>query len=71
MNFGCGKFLPLNFLGFVGNGIGMPVQSGNKFFENSGCLKFGRTENSREMLDQYYLINHGQSWVMSLYLVVK
>ena len=25
MNFGREKFLPLNFLGFVGNSIGMPV----------------------------------------------
>ena len=24
-----------------------------KFFKNSGRLKFGRTENSQEMLDQY------------------
>ena len=45
--------------------------AGNKFLENSGRLKFGSTENSQEMLDQYYLNNHGQLWVMSLYLVVK
>ena len=54
MNFGCEKFLPLNFLEFVGNGIGMPMQSGNNFFENAGHSKFSHTENSREMLDQYY-----------------
>ena len=54
------NFYPGNFLEFVGNGIGMPVKSGIKFFENPGHSKFGHTENSREMLDQYYLINHGQ-----------
>ena len=52
MNFGCKKILPLNFLEFVGNSIGMPMLSGNKIFEDSGQLKFCRTENSREMLDQ-------------------
>ena len=54
MNFGHQKFLPLNFLEFVGNGIGMPMQSGFKFFKNLGLSKFGHTENSLEMLDQYY-----------------
>ena len=54
MNFGPKKFLPLNFLEFVGNGIGMPVYTGIKFFENSGCSKFSHTEISWEMLDQYY-----------------
>ena len=54
MNFGHEKFLLLNFLEFVGNSIGMPVKSGIKFFENLGCSKFSRTENSWEMLDQYY-----------------
>ena len=29
MNFGCEKFLLLNFLGFVGNGIGIPMQEIN------------------------------------------
>ena len=48
------NFLPLNFLEFVGDGIGTSVYPGNNFFENSGCSKFGRTENSWEMLDQYY-----------------
>ena len=71
MNFGREKVLPGNFLEFVGNSIGMPTLSGNKFFENSGHLKFSRTENSWEMLDQYYLINRGQLWVMSLHPVVK
>ena len=52
--------LLLNYLEFVGNGIGMPMQSGNKIFENSGCLKFSHTENPREMLDQYYKNIHGQ-----------
>ena len=60
MNFGHEKFLPLNFLEFVGSGIGMPIYSGNKFVENLGHSKFGRTENSWEMLDQYYQNNHGQ-----------
>ena len=32
MNFGHEKMLPLNFPEFVGNGIGMPLQSGNKIF---------------------------------------
>ena len=54
MNFGHEEFLPGNFLKFVGNGIGMPMYSRNNFFENSGCSKFGRTVNSREMLDHYY-----------------
>ena len=54
MNFGHKKFLPWDFLEFVGNSIGMPIYSGIKFFENLGRLKFGRTENSQEMLDQYY-----------------
>ena len=44
MNFGHEKLLLGNFLEFVGNGIGMPLQSGNKVFENSGCSKFGRRE---------------------------
>ena len=59
-NFSHEKFLPLNLLEFVGDGIGMPMYSGNKFFENLGHLKFGRTENSQEMLDQYYQNNCGQ-----------
>ena len=71
MNFGRKKILLRDFLEFVGNCIGMPMLSGNKVFGNSGCLKFGCTENSWEMLDQYYLDNCGQSWVMSLYPVVK
>ena len=54
MNFGHKKFLLLNFLEFVGDGIGMSVYPGNKCFENSGHSKFGHTENSQEMLDQYY-----------------
>ena len=33
MNFSCEKFLPLNFLEFIGNGIGMPMYSGNTFFK--------------------------------------
>ena len=33
MNFGREKILPGNFLKFIGNGIGMPVKSGNKIFE--------------------------------------
>ena len=53
MNFGHEKSLPLNFLEFIGNVIGMPVLSGNKLFENLGRSKFGSTENSQEMLDQY------------------
>ena len=60
MNFSHENILPRDFLEFVGNGIGMGVYSGNKFFENSGCSKFGSTENSQEMLDQYYQNNHGQ-----------
>ena len=54
MNFGPKNFLLWNFLEFVGDGIGMSMYSGNKIFENLGCSKFGRTENSWEMLDQYY-----------------
>ena len=60
MNFSHENFLLWNLLEFVGEGIGMPVYPGNKFFENSGSLKFSCTENSREMLDQYYQNNHGQ-----------
>ena len=33
MNFGHEKILPGNFLEFIGNGIGMPVKSGNKIYE--------------------------------------
>ena len=44
----------------IGTGIGMPVYSGNKFCKNSGHLKFIHTENSQEVLDQYYQNNHGQ-----------
>ena len=46
MNFGPEKFLLRDFLEFVGNSIGMPMYSGNKFFENSGRSKFGHIENS-------------------------
>ena len=60
MNFSHEKILLLNFLEFVGNSIGMPMESGNKFFGNSGHSKFGQIENSQEMLDQYYQNNHGQ-----------
>ena len=60
MNFSHEKILLLNFLEFVGNSIGMPMESGNKFFENLGHSKFGQIENSQEMLDQYYQNNHGQ-----------
>ena len=42
------KFLPRDFLEFIGNGIGMPMNSGNKIFETVGHLKFGRTKNSWE-----------------------
>ena len=52
MNIGHENFLLCNFLEFVGDGIGMPMFPGNKFFENSGCSKFSCTENSWEMLDQ-------------------
>ena len=45
MNFGHEKFFPWDFLEIVGNSIGKP---GNKFFENSGHLKFGHKENSWE-----------------------
>ena len=54
MNFGHEKFLPWNFLEFVGDSIGMPMYPGNKFFENLGHSKFGCTEKPWEMLDQYY-----------------
>ena len=54
MNFSHEKNLLWNLLESVGDGIGMPVYSGNKFVENTGCLKFSRTKNSQEMLDQYY-----------------
>ena len=54
MNFGHKKILMRNFLEFVGNGIGMHVYSANTIFKNLGGSKFSRTENSREMLDQYY-----------------
>ena len=37
---------------FVGTGIGMSMYPGNKFFMKLGCLKFGHTKNSEEMLDQ-------------------
>ena len=57
MNFGHKKVLPWNFLEFVGDSIGMPVELGNKFFKNLGHLKFGCTENSWGMLDQYYQNN--------------
>ena len=60
MNFSHEKFLPLNFLEFVGDSIGMPVYAANKFFENLGHSKFGRTENSWEMLDQDYQNSCGQ-----------
>ena len=60
MNFGREKFLLGNLLEFIGDSIGMPMCPGNKFSENSGHLKFGHTENFREMLDQYYRNNHGQ-----------
>ena len=33
MNFGREKILLGNFLDFVGNGIGIPVKSGNKIIE--------------------------------------
>ena len=33
---------------FLGTSIGMLMYSGNKFFENSSCSKFGHTENSQE-----------------------
>ena len=55
VNFGCEKILPGNFLEFIGNGIGMPVKSGNKIFKNLGRSKFGRADNSQGMLDQKYL----------------
>ena len=51
VNFGRKKFLPWNLLEFIGDGIRMPMYPGNKFFEISGHSKFGRTENSQEMLD--------------------
>ena len=60
MNFGHEKFLLWNFLEYIGNGIGMPMKPRNKIFENLGCSKFGHTENSQEMLDQYYQNNHCQ-----------
>ena len=40
MNFGHEKFLPWDLLGFIRDGIGMPMYPGNKFFKNSGCSKF-------------------------------
>ena len=43
-----------NLLEFIGDSIGMPIYPENKFSENSGCLKFGCTENSWKMLDHYY-----------------
>ena len=60
MNFSHEKILLLNLLEFVGDSIGMPMKQGNKFFKNLGHLKFSCTENSWEMLDQYYQSNHGQ-----------
>ena len=49
------KYLPGKFpVIFIGTSIGMPMYSGNNFFENSSYSKFGCTENAQEMLDQYY-----------------
>ena len=48
MNFGH-KNLPGKFpIMFIGTGIGMPVYSGNKIFENSSHSKFDHT------VDQYH-----------------
>ena len=71
MNFGHENFAGKISCNFIGTGTWMSMYSGNKFFENSGHLKFSCTENSQEMLDQYYQNYHGQKWVMSLYPVVK
>ena len=48
MNFSHQKFTGKISCNFIGTGIGMPVYSGNKFFQNSTHLKFGHTENSQE-----------------------
>ena len=53
MNFGCKTFTRKIPVIFTGTGIGMPMYSGNKFFENSGHLKFSHTEISWKMLDHY------------------
>ena len=60
MNFGHKQNLLLNFLEFIGRVVVMPMKPGNNFFENSGHLKFSHTENSWELLDQYYRNNCGQ-----------
>ena len=55
MSFGHEKILPGNFLEFVGNGIGMPMQSGNKIFEIWVTRNLVTQRIPGEMLDQYYL----------------
>ena len=54
MHVDMGMRFSMNFLELIGSSIGMPMEPGNKFFENFCCLEFGCTENSWEMLDQYY-----------------
>ena len=61
VNFGHEKFTGKISCNFIGSGIGMPVSSGNKFFKSSGHSKFSCTENSQEMLDQYYKITMASS----------
>ena len=54
VNFGHEKFTGKFPVIFIDTSIGMPMYSGNKFSKNSSHLKFSHTENSWEMLDQYY-----------------
>ena len=58
---------PVNY---IGASIGMPMYSEYKFFKIP-VAQNSVTEISWEILDQYYQNNCGQSWVMSLYPVVK
>ena len=46
--FGYKKFAGKISCNCIGTNIGIPMYSGNNFFENSGHLKFSHTENSQE-----------------------
>ena len=51
MNFGCKTFTGKIYCNNIGTSIGMPVYSGNEFFENSGHM-IQRVPG--KMLDQKY-----------------